>query len=67
MVGKHLHVGAPFRFAGRDNAGQPWLRSAAPMVGEHNHPILGDLLHMSGEKIHSLELRGIIGTQPKGL
>ena len=36
----------------------------APRLGEHNHYVLGGLLHMSKEEIAKLEEEKIIGTVP---
>ncbi len=54
----------PFRFARpADRA----LARAAPMLGEHNHEILGELLGLSREAIEKLEADAVIGTRPIGL
>ena len=53
-------------------AGRPWKLSktpavpgmAAPLMGEHNHMILGDLLGKSAEEMADLEEAGIIGYGP---
>ena len=53
-------------------AGRPWKLSetpavkprAAPVMGEHNEYVFGELLGMSGEEVTDLERRGIIGKAP---
>ena len=39
-------------------------RSRAPMMGEHNNYVFGELAGMSKEQIEELERKGIIGTAP---
>ena len=54
--------------------GRPWkmsqtpggTRSPAPLLGEHNHLVLSELLGMSDAKIDGLLDQGIIGRQPVG-
>lgn len=67
VVGTHLHVGTPFRFASRDAQEQRWLRNPAPTLGQHNRDILAGLLHMSEENIRALEAAGVVGTELAGL
>ncbi len=53
-------------------AGRPWKLSgtpavtprAAPVMGEHNEYVLGELLGMSGEEVTALERQGVIGYAP---
>ena len=53
-------------------AGRPWKLSktpavpprAAPLMGEHNHSVLGDLLGITESEISSLAKSGVIGTAP---
>lgn len=66
VAGRHLHVGAPFRFASRDCQEQHWLRGPAPTVGQHNREILAGLLQMSEIDIRALEEAGVIGTALSG-
>ena len=54
----------PFRFA---SAAGRALSRAAPMLGEHNHEILRELLGLSSEEIEKLETDALIGTRPVGL
>src|SRR6478736_1129528 len=44
VVGRKLLPGMPFRFASIDERpGGGWIRRRAPLLGEHNAEILGDL------------------------
>ena len=53
-------------------AGRPWKLSgtpavpprAAPVMGEHNEYVFGELLGMSGDEIAALESQGVIGYAP---
>jgi len=67
VVGKHLHVTTPFSFASMQQHQQHWLHQAAPVVGQHNHPILSQLLGLNAIEINLLEQEEVIGTQLKGL
>ena len=62
VVGVRGHPSVPFRFAGVDR----WIRTAAPMLGQHNHEILTSL-GLSEEEIAELETDDLIGTRPLGL
>jgi crotonobetainyl-CoA:carnitine CoA-transferase CaiB-like acyl-CoA transferase len=62
VVGRQPLPTVPFRFASVDR----WLRSPAPLLGEHNEAILGDLLGLSRDEIVQLAADGIIGDRPKG-
>jgi crotonobetainyl-CoA:carnitine CoA-transferase CaiB-like acyl-CoA transferase len=64
VVGRQPLSTVPFRFAGRDRAGQPWLRRRAPLLGEHNTEILVDILGLSADEVAALEADGVIGTVP---
>ena len=52
--------------------GRPWKLSetpavkprAAPVMGEHNEYVFGELLGISGEEVTDLERRGVIGYAP---
>jgi crotonobetainyl-CoA:carnitine CoA-transferase CaiB-like acyl-CoA transferase len=56
----------PYRFASRDERGEPWIRRAAPTIGQHNVEILTEL-GCTAEEIATLEAAKIIGTHPTGL
>jgi len=67
VVGKHLHVTLPFRFGSMVQTNQRWLRSPAPLVGEHNHTILSSILQLSTADIEQLQRAGVIGNELAGL
>ena len=56
VVGERLVVGGPWRFGG-DGAG---VRRAAPLLGEHNSYVLGEILGMSDEEIEELSRAGVL-------
>jgi crotonobetainyl-CoA:carnitine CoA-transferase CaiB-like acyl-CoA transferase len=65
------HVGHPVNVAAAhstlpvtlSNGPEHFHRQAAPMLGEHNHELLGEL-GLSYEEIAALEADGVIGTAP---
>jgi crotonobetainyl-CoA:carnitine CoA-transferase CaiB-like acyl-CoA transferase len=64
VVGTHPLSTVPFRFASRDEAGQPWLRRRAPLLGEHSEEILRDLLGLTEDELADLRAKQVIGTEP---
>jgi crotonobetainyl-CoA:carnitine CoA-transferase CaiB-like acyl-CoA transferase len=66
VVGTHPLSTVPFRFASRDAAGLPWLRSRAPLLGEHSEEILRDVLGLTDADLDSLREHHVIGTEPVG-
>ena len=62
VVGRVPVPGLPFRYASVDR----WIRSPAPLMGEHNREILREL-GLSDEEIERLTLAEVIGDLPKGL
>jgi crotonobetainyl-CoA:carnitine CoA-transferase CaiB-like acyl-CoA transferase len=61
--GTHLFKTWPFRFVDIDTA----HKRPAPLLGEHNHDVLGGLLNLTSEEIAELERDRIIGREPTGL
>jgi crotonobetainyl-CoA:carnitine CoA-transferase CaiB-like acyl-CoA transferase len=64
VVGTFLTAGMPFRFA---SITSPWVRTAAPLLGEHNVDVLGGVLGLSEEDVRELEVTHVIGNRPAGL
>jgi crotonobetainyl-CoA:carnitine CoA-transferase CaiB-like acyl-CoA transferase len=62
IVGMREYPSLPFRFASVDR----WLRTTAPMLGQHNHELLTGL-GLSDDEIAQLEANHLIGTTPLGL
>lgn len=64
VVGTHPLSTVPFRFATRDQAGEPWIRRRAPMLGEDSEDILRDLLGLTENDLGSLRKQAVIGIEP---
>jgi crotonobetainyl-CoA:carnitine CoA-transferase CaiB-like acyl-CoA transferase len=62
VIGTHPLPSLPARFASRGDA--PWIHTAAPTLGQHNHEVLTTRLGLDDTAIQSLADRQIIGTQP---
>lgn len=56
VIGKRTVVGAPWQFEG-DGVG---VRRAAPLIGEHNRYVLGEILGMSDDEIERLTEAGVL-------
>jgi crotonobetainyl-CoA:carnitine CoA-transferase CaiB-like acyl-CoA transferase len=63
VVGAHEVPGMPFRFGTRS---QPWNRSSAPVLGQHNLEVLQGLLGVPREVVASLERAGVVGDRLHG-
>jgi crotonobetainyl-CoA:carnitine CoA-transferase CaiB-like acyl-CoA transferase len=55
-VGERRVVGPPWRF-GEDGVG---VRRAAPLLGEHNRYVLGEILGMPDDEIERLTEAGVL-------
>jgi crotonobetainyl-CoA:carnitine CoA-transferase CaiB-like acyl-CoA transferase len=61
-TGSALYPCPPFaRLAGE------WLRRPPPTLGQHNTEVLSQLCKLPDADLEALEIRGVIGTRPKGL
>lgn len=54
-VGRHRHCGAPFKMSRT-----PWRTGRAPLLGEHNREVYGQLLGYSTQDIRDMTNRGTI-------
>jgi len=59
-AGRHTYPSRPWKL---QNTKVP-KREHAPLLGEHNHYVLKDILELSAEKVAKLEKEGYIGTVP---
>jgi crotonobetainyl-CoA:carnitine CoA-transferase CaiB-like acyl-CoA transferase len=64
VAGRFRTTGMPFRFAGVTG---PWNRRSAPLLGEHNTEVLGEILGLDEEQLRQLEEARVIGSRPAGL
>nr|MDT0665730.1 CoA transferase [Micromonospora sp. DSM 115978] len=64
VLGPHPMPSLPFRFASR--AGAPWLRRAAPTLGQHTDEVLAGL-GVTPSELAELAAAGVTGTRPAGL
>jgi crotonobetainyl-CoA:carnitine CoA-transferase CaiB-like acyl-CoA transferase len=64
VTGTHELPGLPFRFASRGE--QPWYRSPAPTLGQHNDEVLREELGLDDAEIDGLRARNVIGDRPLG-
>jgi len=60
VVGTHPVSVLPLRWSGIDH----WIRTNAPMVGQHNHEVLRDVLGLTDDEIAGLEAAQVIGERP---
>lgn len=56
LAGRRLMAGPPWRFSKTPAS----IRQRAPLLGEHNHYVLNELLGLSEEEIQRLEEEGVI-------
>jgi benzylsuccinate CoA-transferase BbsF subunit len=56
LSGRRLMAGPPWRFSKTPAS----IRQPAPLLGQHNHYVLNELLGMSEEEIQRLEQEGVI-------
>ena len=59
-VGKRPHAGSPLRLS----HARPRTRMPAPLLGQHNEQILGQLLGISEDEIRELERKTVVGSAP---
>ncbi len=63
VIGSATHSGYPILFSGGPHP--PVHRRTPPLLGEHNHEVLGGLLGHSDAQLAAWEAAGVIGTRPK--
>ena len=63
VVGPKRFPGWPMRYGTRT---VPWFRRPAPLLGQHNHEVLG-ALGVTGDELEALRADRVIGTRPGGL
>jgi len=61
LCGSTTHTAYPVRFSAGP---ERFHRRHAPLLGEHNQEILGELLGLSAGELEALEQNGIIGSAP---
>jgi crotonobetainyl-CoA:carnitine CoA-transferase CaiB-like acyl-CoA transferase len=62
VTGRHQIPMLPFRYSRVTG----WLRSAAPMLGQHNDEVFAEL-GLDDESRHALRADGVIGERPAGM
>ncbi|GAA2404829.1 CoA transferase [Actinomadura vinacea] len=63
VAGEFLSTGLPFRSR---TVAAGWMRSAAPLFGQHNHQVLTEI-GLGQSEIEGLEAGGVIASRPAGL
>jgi benzylsuccinate CoA-transferase BbsF subunit len=56
VLGRRRLVGVPWRF----ESGGVGIHAPAPLIGQHNHYVLGDILGLSSEEIERLVADGVV-------
>lgn len=64
VTGRHRIMGMPFKLAAKKDG---WITRPAPVLGQHNDEILGDVLGLSPQEIDELRAQGVIGDRPLGV
>lgn len=64
VAGEFLCTGMPFVVVGQPRR---WIRSPAPLYGQHTEEVLTDILGMSSEDIADLRALRVISDRPAGL
>ncbi|TDC58655.1 CoA transferase [Actinomadura sp. KC345] len=63
VAGEFRSTGLPF---GSRTVASGWVRSGAPLYGQHNHEVLAEI-GLGRSEIEALEEDGVIGSRPAGL
>jgi crotonobetainyl-CoA:carnitine CoA-transferase CaiB-like acyl-CoA transferase len=64
LLGSHPVPGLPLRMASRH---EPWFWRPAPVLGQHNDEVLGEVAGLSPARIAELRRAGIVGERPDNL
>ncbi|HVQ98778.1 MAG TPA: CoA transferase, partial [Mycobacterium sp.] len=64
VAGQFRCMGLPFTFVGRP---RHWVRTPAPLYGQHTHEVLTEVLGISGDDLTALRQAGATSTRPAGL
>lgn len=62
LMGPASYQTYPMRFS---RVRPPLIPRPAPLVGQHNHEILGEVIGMTPEEIEELEQLGVVGDRPR--
>lgn len=63
VLGRHHAPGLPYRFSTVER----WVRSPAPVFGQHNADVLRDVVGLDDATIAALHEAGVIASRPRGL